>query len=71
MNTPLMDDWEHRRQETHFWGTVGTAIAGLAKRAGCSARECPLPEIREAARDLDEWPPLPPSRTPDKHRAAA
>ena len=71
MNTPLMDDLEHRRQQTHFWGTVGTAIAGLAKRAGCSARECPLPEIREAARDLDEWSVLPPTRTPDEHRAAA
>jgi hypothetical protein len=66
-----MDDLEHRRQETRFWGTVGTAIAGLAKRAGCSAKQCPLPEIREAARDLDEWPPSPPSQTQDQHRAAA
>lgn len=69
MNTPLMDDLEHRRQETRFWGTVGTAIAGLAKRAGCSARECPLPEIREAARDLDRAWPLPPT-TPDQRAAA-
>ncbi len=38
-----------------FWGTVGAAVAGLAKRAGCSADHCPLPEVREAARDLREW----------------
>ena len=69
MTTPLMDELQQQhRPETRFWGTVGTAIAGLAKQAGCSARECPLPEIREAARDLREWP-LTASRSPDQRAA--
>jgi hypothetical protein len=65
MNTRLMEDL----QQPRFWGTLGTAIVGLARRAGCSARDCPLPEIREAARDIDEWT-IPSTRAPEQRAAA-
>jgi hypothetical protein len=38
-----------------FWITLGGAIAGLARRAGCSAEGCPLPEVREVVADLRDW----------------
>jgi hypothetical protein len=45
-----------------FWHSIAGALASLARSAGCSADSSPLPEIREAARDLREWP-LPPAPT--------
>jgi hypothetical protein len=65
MNTHPTEELDQPR----LWGTLGTAIVGLARRAGCSAKECPLPEIREAARDIDEWT-IPSTRTPDQPAAA-
>jgi hypothetical protein len=44
-----------------FWHAVVAAFGALARRTGCSLNESPLPEIREAARDLD-WHK--PPRTP-------
>jgi hypothetical protein len=41
----------HRREDG-FWEAVGSALATLARRTGSSASGCPLPEVREAARDL-------------------
>jgi hypothetical protein len=53
-----------------FWPTIGSAIAGLARRAGCSASACPLPEVREAARDMRR--PLPDTgKQRDERRLAA
>jgi hypothetical protein len=37
-----------------FWDALGSALAALARRTGSSASGCPLPEVREAARDLRE-----------------
>ena len=34
---------------------VGAAIAALARSAGCSVDESPLPEVREVAAELREW----------------
>jgi hypothetical protein len=42
--------------ETGFWGRVGDAIAALARMSGCSVEHSPLPELREVARDLRDWP---------------
>jgi hypothetical protein len=53
-----------------FWPTVGSALAGLARRAGCSASACPMPEVREAARDMSR--PLPETgQQQHEHRVAA
>jgi hypothetical protein len=38
--------------ENGFWDTFGSALAALARRTGGSASGCPLPEVREAARDI-------------------
>jgi hypothetical protein len=44
-----------------FWQMVSAALAALARKSGCSLLESPLPEIREAARDLQDWPRTPPA----------
>jgi hypothetical protein len=38
--------------ESGFWEAFGSALAALARRTGSSASGCPLPEVREAARDM-------------------
>jgi hypothetical protein len=38
-----------------FWEAVTSALAAIARRTGCSLKESPLPEIREVARDLNDW----------------
>jgi hypothetical protein len=43
-----------------FWQAVGGALATMARRAGCSLRDSPLPEIREVAHELGEWHRPPP-----------
>jgi hypothetical protein len=40
--------------DSGFWAAVGSALAALARRTGSSASGCPLPEVREAARDIRE-----------------
>jgi hypothetical protein len=40
--------------DSGFWEAVGSALAALARRTGSSASGCPLPEVREAARDIRE-----------------
>jgi hypothetical protein len=35
-----------------FWARVATALAALARMAGCSVEQSMLPELREVARDL-------------------
>jgi hypothetical protein len=52
----------HRGQEIGFWQVVGSALATLARRTGCSASECPLPEVRAAARDVSRPRPNEPAR---------
>jgi hypothetical protein len=42
---------EHR-PDNSFWEAFGSAVAALARRTGSSVSGCPLPEVREAARDL-------------------
>jgi hypothetical protein len=44
-----MDDVGQARR---FWHSVAAAIAALARQAGCSIDQCPLPEIREAGQEL-------------------
>jgi hypothetical protein len=34
---------------------VGAGIAALARSAGCSVDQSPLPEVREVAAELREW----------------
>jgi hypothetical protein len=55
MENSSMDALNVGVAETGFWQTVAVALAALARSAGCSASGCPLPEIREAARDLRAW----------------
>jgi hypothetical protein len=43
-----------RRPDNSFWEAFGSALAALARRTGSSASGCPLPEVREAARDMRE-----------------
>jgi hypothetical protein len=38
-----------------FWDVFSAALALLARQSGCSLRESPLPEVREAVRDFAEW----------------
>ena len=45
---------EAREPDTGFWEAFGSALAALARRTGSSASGCPLPEVREAARDIRE-----------------
>jgi hypothetical protein len=45
---------EERPAENSFWEAFGSAIAALARGTGFSASGCPLPEVREAARDMRE-----------------
>jgi hypothetical protein len=40
------------RADNGFWEAFGSALAALARRTGSSASGCPLPEVREAARDI-------------------
>jgi hypothetical protein len=42
--------------ENGFWEAFGSALAALARRTGSSASGCPLPEVREAARDIRRLP---------------
>jgi hypothetical protein len=44
-----------------FWARVGGALAALARLSGCSVEQSPLPELREVARDLRDWPGAPPA----------
>jgi hypothetical protein len=46
-----------------FWARVGAALAALARLSGCSVEQSPLPELREVARDLRDWPGSPPAGT--------
>ena len=39
-----------------FWGAVGSALTAIARRTGGSARQCPLPEVRAAFRDMGTAP---------------
>ena len=55
--------------ENGFWDTFGSALAAIARRTGSSASACPLPEVREAARELREWPPASADERP--HSVAA
>ena len=56
---------EHDLEEgTMAWRRVRGALAALAVRTGCSLDESPMPEIREAARDLRNQQEDPPARTP-------
>lgn len=43
-----------RPPDNSFWEAFGSALATLARRTGSSASGCPLPEVREAARDMRE-----------------
>jgi hypothetical protein len=52
MRTVHRDLAEARRPDNSFWEAFGSALATLARRTGSSASGCPLPEVREAARDM-------------------
>ena len=53
-----------------LWQAFGGAVTGLARQAGCTASACPLPEVREAARELSDWPSRPVSHE-SRDRVAA
>jgi hypothetical protein len=54
MRSVQSDPAQDRRADNGFWEAFGSALAALARRTGSSASGCPLPEVREAARDLRE-----------------
>jgi hypothetical protein len=56
-------------EDNGFWETFGSALAAVARRTGSSASACPLPEVREAVRELREWPG--PSSKERSHSIAA
>jgi hypothetical protein len=68
MRSLQTDRAEDRTPDNGFWEAFGSALAALARGTGFSASGCPLPEVREAARDIRELRRQP---SDPNHRIAA